>query len=42
MGSTPSKDKKIKRLKKQIKKHSTNPKMVKNFESRIRTISSQK
>lgn len=38
MAAPPSKEKKIKRLQKQIKKHSSNPKMVERFESRIKTL----
>jgi hypothetical protein len=42
MGTIVSKEKKIKRLEMQIRKHKTNLKMVKNFENRIKTIKSQK
>jgi hypothetical protein len=38
MGQLPTKEKKIKRLEKQVKKHATNPKLVENFEGRIKTL----
>lgn len=42
MATTPSKEKRIKRLEKQVKKHSTNPKMVENLEGRIKTLKAGK
>jgi hypothetical protein len=42
MGQIPTKEKKVKRLEKQVKKHSTNPKMVEKFEGRIKTLKSGK
>ena len=42
MGQKPTKEKKIKRLENQLKKHADNPKMVNNFKGRIATLSSKK
>ena len=42
MGIKPSKEKMIKRLEKQVKKHSANPEMVKNFENRIKILKLRK
>jgi len=42
MGHTPTKEKQIKRLEKQVKKHSTNLKMVEKFEGRIKTLKGKK
>lgn len=42
MATAPSKDKQIKRIEKQIKKHSSNPEMVKRFKNKITVLSTKK